>query len=70
MKLKITDWFRTPSARTIAQRQLEEAERALLDTHAQAEHAQKMAEYYEGVIRRLKTYVNQENSIPPLSGLA
>ena len=39
MKFKLFDLFRTPSAKELAQRQLQEAERLLLDMHAQAEHA-------------------------------
>lgn len=57
MKLKLFDLFRTPSAKELAQRQLQEVERLLLDTHSQAEHAQKMAEYYQGVVNRLTAYV-------------
>lgn len=62
MKLKLFDIFRTPSAREIAQRQLEEAERYLLEMHSQAEHATKMAEYYQGIVTRLSAYV-QENVV-------
>ena len=53
MKLKLFDIFRTPSARTLAQRQLEDAERNLLASKSQAEYAHKMAEYYEGMVIRL-----------------
>lgn len=59
---KLMDLFRIPSAKELAQRQLQEAERALLDMHSQAEHATKMTEYYQGVVNRLTSYV-QENTI-------
>ena len=60
MKLPQLNVFRTPSAMEIAQRDLEEAKRALLDQQATAEHAAKMVEYYQGVVTRLSNYVQQD----------
>ena len=45
-----------PSASQIAQRDLAEAERQLLATQAQAEHAAKMVEYYQNLVDRLRQY--------------
>ena len=55
--MKFFRMFKTPDAISIASRDLEEAKRALLVTQAQAEHATKMVEYYQGVVKRLTTYV-------------
>lgn len=52
--------FKTPDAVTLASRDLEEAKRQLLVTQAQAEHATKMVEYYQGVVTRLSNYVQAE----------
>ena len=52
--------FKTPDAITLASRDLEEAKRQLLVTQAQAEHATKMVEYYQGVVTRLSNYVQSE----------
>jgi hypothetical protein len=40
---------------------LENAKRTLLGLHAAAEHAAKMVEFHEGMVKRLTAYV-QENS--------
>lgn len=61
--MKFPKLFRTPSAREIAQRDLEEAKRVLLNQQAAAEHAAKMVEYYQGVVQRLTTYISQENAV-------
>lgn len=53
--------FRPPSALMIAQKELENAKRTLLQYHATAEHAAKMVEFYEGSIKRLTAYVQKEN---------
>lgn len=54
--------FKIPDAITLASRDLEEAKRQLLVTQAQAEHATKMVEYYQGVVSRLSNYVQAEAS--------
>lgn len=58
--MNITRIFKTPDAITLASRDLEEAKRQLLVTQAQAEHATKMVEYYQGVVTRLSNYVQSE----------
>jgi len=60
--MNITRIFKTPDAITLASRDLEEAKRQLLVTQAQAEHATKMVEYYQGVVNRLSNYVQAEAS--------
>ena len=59
MKL-ITDYFRKPTAKEIAARDLEEARRCLLTEQAQAEYHAKMSEYYRGVIGRLDKYLRED----------
>lgn len=58
--MNISRIFKTPDALTLASRDLEEAKRQLLVTQAQAEHATKMVEYYQGVVSRLSNYVQAE----------
>ena len=53
--------FTPPSAVTLAQRELENAKRDLLNIRATAEHAAKMVEYYDGVVKRLTSYISTEN---------
>lgn len=60
--MKFIRMFKTPDAVSIASRDLEEAKRALLATQAQAEHATKMVEYYQGVINRLSAYIQTETT--------
>ena len=60
--MKFIRMFKTPDAVSIASRDLEEAKRALLATQAQAEHATKMVEYYQGVINRLLAYIQTETA--------
>lgn len=51
-----TKMFSTPSADSIAQRELEDAKRELLKHQAAAEFEAKMVEYYKGVVARLSEY--------------
>ena len=60
MKEMFFDMFRNPSDKELAQRQLEDAKRELLAVRSQAEHARKMTEYYEGVVKRLSKYEQEE----------
>ncbi len=53
--------FRKPSAASIAQRDLEEAQRQALAHRSAAEYHSKLSEYQEGLIKRLTLYIkNQE----------
>lgn len=54
---KILELFRKPSAFTIAQRDMEEAQRQGLSHRAAAEFHAKNSEYYDGLVKRLKAYL-------------
>lgn len=60
MKFNVLNLFHTPTALELAQRDLEDAKRLLLEQQAVAEHAAKMVEFYEGMIARLINYVQAE----------
>ena len=55
-------FFKTPDARSLACRDLEESKRLLLAMQSTAEHAVKMVEYYEGVVNRLSNYIQKETT--------
>lgn len=57
MKEMITGLFRTPSASVLAQKELEQAERDLLQAQSACEYAQKMADYHAKRITRLRAYM-------------
>ncbi len=50
---KLIDPFRKPSAELIAQRELEEAKRQLLNAQAGQEYAAAMVQYHQSRITRL-----------------
>jgi len=43
---KLMEMFRTPSAEVLALRELEQAERSLLEAQTSQEYAKRMAEYH------------------------
>lgn len=51
--------FRERTDREIAERQLADAKRLLLNHQAQAEHAQQMCVYHDKLIRRLTAYLGE-----------
>lgn len=53
----ILNTMRKPSARVIAQRELEDAERELLATQTAAEYAKNLVQYHQQRIARLKAYL-------------
>ena len=53
MKVLI-DLFRVPSAKTLAQRQIEESEREWVKHLAASEYHQAMMRYHSDVVRQLK----------------
>lgn len=57
------NWFKstygTPSAETIALRELEEAKRKLLEAQSGREYADSMCKYHEARIKRLTTYLHK-----------
>lgn len=60
--MNLLQFFKTPDATSLASRDLEEAKRNLLAAQSTAEHAAKMAEYYQGVITRLSAYIQAETA--------
>lgn len=50
----LIDLFRLPSAKTLAQRQIEESERQWVKHLAAAEYHQSMMRYHSDVVRQLK----------------
>lgn len=54
--------FKKPSAKSIAQVDLEEAERQVLVHRASANYHIKMAEYYAETVKRLSDYVKEEQA--------
>lgn len=57
----IRNLFRTPSPAMLAQRELDEAERALLEACSAAEYADSQIAYNTARIERLRTYLVQQN---------
>lgn len=51
--------FSTPSAETIALRELEEAKRQLLDAQTAREYADSMCKFREAQIKRLTAYLHR-----------
>jgi hypothetical protein len=49
--------FRKPSARTLAQVELEDAQRELLAAQSSAEYASRVAAYHQDRITRLSAYL-------------
>lgn len=52
--------FQERSAHEVAERQLSEAKRMLLQYQSQSEHAQQMCVYYDKMVRRLSAYLTGE----------
>lgn len=50
-----------PSALTLAQRELEEAERQLLRMRSQAEYTASMVRFYEATVVRLRAYTKGQS---------
>ena len=57
------DWvksvYTTPSAESLALRELEESKRRLLDAQSSREYADSMCKYYEAKIKRLTVYLHK-----------
>jgi hypothetical protein len=58
MLRNITHLFRTPSAKELAMREMQEAERDMLQSQSVAEYATAMASYHGNRIVRLKTFLS------------
>lgn len=52
--------FRKPSAKELAQIELEEAQRQLLTAQTSADYARRITEYNQDRIRRLQAFLKQE----------
>jgi len=55
--------FREPSAQEQARVDLQHAQRAQLEAHAQFEHAEAMVSYYRTQVARLQAYVQTDVSM-------
>ena len=53
------DYFKKPSARVLALRELETTQRQLLASEDAAAYHAKMSEYYEEKVERLANYINR-----------
>ena len=56
---KLTEITRAPSARSLAQRELEEAQRALLEAHSAVEYSQAMVGYHSKRVERLTKFTEE-----------
>ena len=56
----LKDYFRLPSAKEMAAKELEMAQRKLLDALSAQEYAKRMADYHSDRIKRLTAYLKEE----------
>ena len=57
---KIKDYFRLPSAKELAAKELGEAQRKLLDALSAQEYARRMSDYHADRIKRLSAYLKEQ----------
>ena len=57
----IKDYFRLPSAKELAFKELNDANRRLLETLSAKEYAQRMCDYHSDRIKRLTAYLREES---------
>jgi hypothetical protein len=57
---QLKDYFRLPSAKELAAKELEQAQRKLLDALSAQEYAKRMADYHSDRIKRLTAYLKEE----------
>ena len=55
--------YATPSAESLALRELEEAKRSLLETQSAREYAESMCKYREAQIKRLTAYLHKATEV-------
>jgi len=55
---KLKEFFRTPDANALAQRELEEARRELLRSMSAQDYFNRIVQYHEDRIKRLTEYLN------------
>ena len=56
----LKNYFRLPSAKDLAIKELEAAQRRLLDALSAQEYARRMADYHSDRIKRLTAYLKEE----------
>lgn len=56
----LKDYFRLPSAKELAAKELGEAQRKLLDALSAQEYARRMSDYHADRIKRLTAYLKEE----------
>jgi hypothetical protein len=56
----LKEYFRLPSAKELATKELEAAQRKLLDALSAQEYARRMADYHADRIKRLTAYLKEE----------
>lgn len=59
---KLLSIFTKPSARVLAQRELEDAQRELLSAQSACEYSRRIAEYHTDRIRRLTAFLKGEGA--------
>jgi hypothetical protein len=57
----IKDYFRLPSPKELAAKELENAQRKLLEALSGQEYAKRMADYHSDRIKRLTAYLKDES---------
>ena len=58
---QIKEYWRMPSAKELAAKELAEAQRKLLDALSGMEYAKRMADYHSDRIKRLTAYLKDES---------
>jgi len=58
---QIKDYFRVPSPKELAAKELENAQRKLLEALSAQEYAKRMGEYHSDRIKRLSAYLRDES---------
>lgn len=60
--ISLRNLFRRPSALVLAQRELEQAQRDLLDAQSGQEYAKRMSDYHADRIKRLTAYLRDAHA--------
>ena len=58
---QLKNYFRLPSAKELAAKELEMAQRKLLEALSAQEYAKRMADYHQDRIKRLSAYLRDES---------
>jgi hypothetical protein len=56
----LKEYFRLPSAKELAAKELETAQRKLLDALSAQEYARRMSDYHADRIKRLSAYLKEQ----------